>query len=66
LSFEDDPWATEEAVADLYDRYKNSQRRHIHIHPKDVDMSKIGHVGFFRPGSELLWDTTVDWIKSLE
>ncbi|MHA2100339.1 MAG: alpha/beta hydrolase family protein [Candidatus Kariarchaeaceae archaeon] len=62
LSFEDDPWATEEAVADLYDRYVNANREHMHIFPKDINLSEIGHVGFFRPGSETLWNMTVEWL----
>jgi predicted alpha/beta hydrolase len=63
VSFEDDPWATEEAVDDLYNRYENAHREHKHIHPKDVNFLKIGHVGFFRPGSEILWDMTIEWLK---
>lgn len=64
MSFEDDPWATQDAVDDLYARYVNSHRDHKHINPEDVNISKIGHVGFFRPGSEKLWDMTIEWIKT--
>ena len=64
LPFDDDPWATEEAVSDLYNRYVNSRREHIHTNPEEVNLKKIGHVGFFRPGSELLWDMTLNWINT--
>jgi len=63
LSFTDDPWATEEAVDDLYDHYNNADRDHWHLNPVDYDIEEIGHLGYFRPKCKVLWQKTSQWLQ---
>jgi len=59
-SFTDDKWGTARAVDAMMKAYPNVERRDVA--PADFGLSSIGHVGFFRPRSTLLWDEVIDWL----
>ncbi len=60
-SIDDDNWGTAKAVDALMHRaYANVDRQHIV--PSDYGLQKLGHMGFFRQGSERLWQDVLDWL----
>ena len=60
-SIEDDDWGTARAVDDMMRAYANVTRRHLV--PADYGLSKVGHMGFFRRGSEAIWDEVIAWLE---
>lgn len=58
-SVDDDNWGTKEAVHAMMRVYPNVDFQHLV--PKDKGLKRLGHMGFFRKGSELLWDEAHDW-----
>ena len=61
-SIDDDDWGTRRAVDDMMRAYTNVTRRHIA--PADFGVSRLGHLGFFREGSEAIWHGLVDWLDT--
>ncbi len=61
-SIEDDDWGTPRAVDDMMRAYPHVTRRHLV--PADYGLEKIGHMGFFRQGSEAIWDETIAWLEN--
>jgi len=33
--------------------------------PADYGLDKVGHMGFFRQGSEAVWDETIAWLDAV-
>lgn len=62
FSFSDDKWGTARSVDAMMDAYPNVERRHVS--PGDLGGQRIGHMGFFRPSSRLLWDDVFAWFES--
>ena len=60
-SISDDDWGTKQAVDDMMSAYPNVQR--MHISPADYSIDKLGHMGFFKPKSQVLWDEVLDWLN---
>jgi len=60
-SIEDDNWGTAKSVDALMSVYPNVERRHLV--PGDHGLKSIGHMGYFRKGSEDLWQGAMDWLK---
>jgi predicted alpha/beta hydrolase len=63
FSIEDDDWGTPRAVDDMMRAYANVARRHLV--PADYGLDKLGHMGFFRKGSEAIWDEVIAWLEGL-
>ncbi|MHA2250358.1 MAG: alpha/beta hydrolase family protein [Candidatus Kariarchaeaceae archaeon] len=63
FSFTDDPWATEEAVNDLLDRYNGATIERRFLDPEDIGLDSVGHLGFFKRKSSKLWDECIDWFR---
>jgi predicted alpha/beta hydrolase len=64
LSFSDDPWATREAVDLLCSGFTSIRPDVVSIRPADVNASKIGHFGFFRPEHrDTLWRGAAEWLQ---
>jgi predicted alpha/beta hydrolase len=59
-SFGDDKWGTPRSVDAMMQAYPNLERRHVE--PADVGLPRIGHVGFFKPVSQPLWQDTIAWL----
>jgi predicted alpha/beta hydrolase len=62
-SIEDDDWGTPRAVDDMMRAYANVARRHLV--PPDYGLDKLGHMGFFRKGSEAIWDEVIAWLEGI-
>ena len=63
--FEDDPIATRANVPPMLGLYERAEIETQWVDPKALDVSEIGHLGFFRSGlGEPLWDEALDWLSS--
>jgi len=63
-SFEDDKWASPEAVDNLMTFYSNSYILRRHVSPADLAAPFVGHFGFFKPKfRETLWCETLKWLR---
>ena len=61
-SFTDDKWGTARSVDAMMKAYPNVERRDVA--PTDFGLASIGHVGFFRPRSTLLWNEVIEWLHA--
>jgi len=61
-SFGDDKWGTPRSVDEMMRAYPNLERRHVE--PSDVGLARIGHVGYFKPASAVLWRDTIGWLDA--
>jgi predicted alpha/beta hydrolase len=62
-SIEDDDWGTPRAVDEMMRAYPRVTRRHLV--PADYGLGKLGHMGYFRRGSEAVWEETIAWLEGL-
>lgn len=62
-SFSDDDYAPGGAVPELLSWLTHARVEHRALRPGDYGTAKrVGHFGFFRLGTQQLWDETADWI----
>jgi predicted alpha/beta hydrolase len=67
LCLSDDPWATRPAVELLCSGFTSIKPDILTIKPADVNATKIGHFGFFRPEHrDTLWRGAAEWIQASE
>jgi predicted alpha/beta hydrolase len=59
-SIDDDDWGTRRAVDDMMRAYPNVTRRHVR--PSDYGLARLQHMGWFREGSEVLWQEAIEWL----
>ncbi|MDX1405724.1 MAG: alpha/beta fold hydrolase [Woeseiaceae bacterium] len=59
-SIDDDPWGSAGAVDDMMRAYPQTSRRHLV--PADYGIEQLGHMGYFRAGSEPLWREAIQWL----
>ena len=65
LCFSDDPWATLPAVELLCSGFTATKPEILSIAPTEVDVSRIGHFGFFRPEHrDTLWRGAAEWLEA--
>ncbi|MEH2541560.1 putative alpha/beta hydrolase [Bradyrhizobium sp. AZCC 1577] len=65
LCMSDDPWATPPAVELLCSGFTSTAPEIITVRPADTGVSKIGHMGFFRPEHrDTLWRGAAEWIQA--
>ena len=62
-SFGDDKWGTARSVDAMMQAYHNVERRHVE--PVDANLSRIGHVGYFKEASKQLWKDTIEWFGAI-
>jgi len=60
-SVEDDDWGTARAVDDMMRAYMNVTR--CHLRPSDYGLPRLQHMGYFREGSEAIWQEAIDWLN---
>jgi len=60
-SIEDDNWGTSRAVDEMMRAYANVTRRHLR--PSDYGLARLQHMGYFREGSEPMWQEAIDWLN---
>jgi predicted alpha/beta hydrolase len=65
LCMSDDPWATRPAVELLCSGFTAIKPEIVTVTPADANVSKIGHMGFFRPEHrDTLWRGAAEWIEA--
>lgn len=63
VSFEDDFFAAQTAVAALVRTYASARTEHLHFSPSDFGRDTVGHSGFFVEGvCPGLWNRVVRWL----
>lgn len=62
-SVEDDPWGTARSVDAMMSAYPTVERRHLRA--REHGLERIGHFGFFRRESQVLWRETFSWLDDL-
>ena len=63
INFEDDPIASRRNVPPLLALYMESD---IEVHwnePRQLGVTAIGHLGFFRKAHQTLWQPQLDWLR---
>jgi predicted alpha/beta hydrolase len=61
----DDPWATRPAVERLCAAYSSITPEILAVSPRELCVSKIGHLGFFRPEHrDTLWRGAAEWLEA--
>jgi len=61
----DDPWATRPAVERLCAAYSSITPEILSVSPRELGVSKIGHLGFFRPEHrDTLWRGAAEWLEA--
>ena len=60
-SVDDDNWGTKRAVDAMMSAYPNVERRHLVA--AEYGLDRLQHMGFFRRGSERLWQEMFDWLR---
>jgi predicted alpha/beta hydrolase len=64
VSFTDDEFGTIPAIQRLLRRYCNSPRTHLHIDPRDIGQTSVGHFSFFHSRYERsLWHLPLEWLR---
>ncbi len=64
--FDDDPWATEPAIAALLRRFSGTSVTHRQIDPAQAGSGPIGHMGFFRSRHrQTLWPPVAAWLHAV-
>lgn len=61
--FSDDDWGTREAIHSLMGHYSNADLQYRYTSPEEHSRSSIGHFGYFKRGSESLWEDTLSWLR---
>ncbi|MBR1121833.1 alpha/beta fold hydrolase [Bradyrhizobium lablabi] len=65
ICFTDDPWATRTAVELLCSGFTAAKPDIMSITPADAGVTKIGHMGFFRPEHrDTLWRGAAEWMQA--
>lgn len=59
----DDAWAPPRSRDAFMAGYCNANWQAVDIDPKAVGLDAIGHMGYFRSGSEPLWQGALDWFE---
>jgi len=56
----DDRWSSPTAGEAFFRYYVNANLALRQVRPEDIGQSRIGHMGYFRRGSEPLWDALIE------
>ena len=60
----DDRWATPASRDAFMQAYCNAPVERVTLDPRSRRMGPIGHVGYFRPRAEALWQETLAWLRA--
>jgi predicted alpha/beta hydrolase len=64
MSFTDDPFITQRAVASLEGFYPGARVESRHVAPADIGVAAIGHFGFFSERMrDTLWKDSLAWLR---
>ena len=60
----DDRWIPPAARDALMIGYANAPVTTIDLHPTQIGLPRLGHMGYFRPDARPLWDDVLDWLDT--
>lgn len=60
----DDLWAPPRSRDAFMSAYSGSGWQPVDIDPRALGMRGIGHMGYFRPQAQALWDEVLDWFRA--
>lgn len=60
----DDLWAPPASRDAFMQAYRNSGWQARTLHPKHSGLGPIGHMGYFRPKAQALWDEALHWLAA--
>ena len=63
VSFTDDNLASSEAVDDFHRNFAAAHVVRSHLKPEDIGQQRVGHIGAFEQGSEVLWQKMAKWLQ---
>lgn len=64
VSFADDEFGTVSAIQRLLRYYCSSPKTHLHIEPREIGQTSIGHFSFFHSRFEnSLWQMSLHWLR---
>lgn len=61
----DDRWAPPPSRDAFMRGYRNAEVETLDLYPKQLGLSSIGHMGYFRPAAKALWDDALGWFEQL-
>jgi predicted alpha/beta hydrolase len=61
----DDAWAPPRSRDAFMAGYVHAPWKAVDITPQALGVRHIGHMGYFRPGAEPLWQAALDWFNAL-
>ena len=62
MSAVDDDMAPHRAVSALLAQFEHAPREHVVVRPHELGVRHVGHLGFFRPGAEPLWERWAQFV----
>jgi len=65
VSATDDLWASPASRDAFMSAYRNADYRAVTIDPQTQNLRPLGHMGYFRPHAEPLWQDALDWFEQL-
>ncbi|QHE88637.1 alpha/beta hydrolase family protein [Hydrogenophaga sp. BPS33] len=60
----DDAWAPPASRDAFMAGYRNTSVRTVTIDPQGMGLGPIGHMGYFRPQAQALWNEALDWFET--
>ena len=60
----DDLWALPASRDAFMQAYCNAHVEKVTLDPRKFGMRSIGHIGYFRPRAEALWQETLEWFRA--
>ena len=60
----DDAWAPPASRDAFMAAYSQAPLEAIDLSPASLGMARIGHMGYFRPQAQALWQQTLDWLRA--
>ena len=60
----DDHWAPPASRDAFMQAYCNAHVEKVTLDPRKFGMRSIGHIGYFRPRAEALWQETLEWFRA--
>lgn len=64
INASDDKWAPPASRDAFMAAYSQAQLEAITIQPQSYGMRHIGHMGYFRPQAQVLWQETLNWLTA--
>jgi predicted alpha/beta hydrolase len=62
----DDGWAPPSSRDAFMGAYRASGWRAVDLDPRQVDLARIGHMGYFRAGAEPLWNDVLEFFGGID